>query len=234
MKHKTALMLAAVGWTLAGAARAQTAPEPPTQAPPTPGPQTAPTDDLTAQTAPAPASTAPSAPVPAAVPASPVAPAPPAAVDTSGSPNPRPLLGLGLAAPDTGALPGRFRPSFGVAPTSAGDYKFDFHGFLVLPLRLGVNERAHPTSTQYKTVYHGPPLVPDDFDRFEHTGVVPGSGWQARQVRPDRGGQLSGEVGVENGLSQHRVDASPSLSAKLRPFGMRSRSGVVAEMVFPA
>jgi hypothetical protein len=203
MKHKTALMLAAVGWTLAGAARAQTAPppptpranpEPPTQAPATPGPQVRPSPEPVPTageranppgpppSTPLPPSVEPVAPPPPvsqtpAAPASPVAqvaePPKSSAVDPSGSLNPRPLLGLGLAAPDTGALPGRFRPSFGVAPTSAGDYKFDFHGFLVLPLRLGVNERAHPTSTQYKTVYHGPPLVPDDFDRFEHTGVVP-------------------------------------------------------------
>lgn len=88
-------------------------------------------------------------------------------------PKQRPLLGLGLATPDTSALPGRFRPSFGVVPASASDYRFDFHGFLTVPLRFGTNERRHPTATQYKGVFHGPPVVPDDFDRFEHTGVVP-------------------------------------------------------------
>jgi hypothetical protein len=170
-------------------------PEPPTQAPPTSGPQTRPSpepvptagDNVTPPrpppSAPLPPGAAPIAPAPpvsqdpAAAPPSPVArvaePPKTSALDTSGSPNPRPLLGLGLAAPDTGALPGRFRPSFGVAPANASDYKFDFHGFLVLPLRLGVNQRAHPTATQYSTVFHGPPVVPDDFDRFEHTGVVP-------------------------------------------------------------
>src|SRR5262249_51545763 len=80
----------------------------------------------------------------------------------------KPFLGLGIATPDTGSLPGRFRPSYGVAPVSAGDYRFDFHGFMVVPLRMGMNHRAHASSEQYSTVYHAPPVTPDDLDRFEH------------------------------------------------------------------
>jgi hypothetical protein len=82
------------------------------------------------------------------------------------------LLGLAVGTPDTGALPGRIRPSFEFTPRSTSDWSFDFHGFLNVPLRAGINERLNPTQYQYKTVLHAPPLVPDDFDRFEHTGVI--------------------------------------------------------------
>jgi hypothetical protein len=85
----------------------------------------------------------------------------------------RPLLGLGVATPDTGALPGRFRPAFGIPPKSPSDFKFDFHGYMNVPLRFGMNTRENAFDTQYETVYHGPPVVPDDFERFEHTGVIP-------------------------------------------------------------
>jgi hypothetical protein len=86
---------------------------------------------------------------------------------------PRPLLGLAVATPDTGALPGRMRPSYGLKPKSASDYKFDFHGFLNVPFRMGVNERGDPLETQYKTVFHGPPVAVDEIERFEHTGQIP-------------------------------------------------------------
>jgi hypothetical protein len=83
-----------------------------------------------------------------------------------------PLLGLALGTPDTGTIPGRFRPSYGIAPVSASDYRFDFHGYLMVPFRVSTNTRAHAYTTQHTTVFHAPPLVPDDFDRFEHTGVM--------------------------------------------------------------
>jgi hypothetical protein len=53
------------------------------------------------------------------------------------------------------------------------DWKFDFHGYLNVPLRFGLNEREDPLSTQYKTVFHGKPFVADDYERFEHTGTIP-------------------------------------------------------------
>jgi hypothetical protein len=83
------------------------------------------------------------------------------------------LLGLSLGTPDTGTMPGRFRPAYGVLPKSANDWRFDFHGFLNVPLRVGINSREHAYSTQHKTVFHSAPLVPDDFERFEHTGIMP-------------------------------------------------------------
>jgi hypothetical protein len=83
-----------------------------------------------------------------------------------------PLLGLALGTPDTGTLPGRFRPSYGTQPLSENDYRFDFHGYMVVPFRAGINTRNHAYTTQHSTVFHAPPTVPDDFDRFEHTGVL--------------------------------------------------------------
>ncbi len=84
-----------------------------------------------------------------------------------------PLLGLALATPDTASLPGRLHPSYGLKSVSSNDWKFDFHGFLNVPFRLGINQREHPLKTQYTTVMHGPPVVPDEHERFEHTGTVP-------------------------------------------------------------
>ncbi len=86
---------------------------------------------------------------------------------------PEPLLGLGVGVPEVGPPPGRLGPSFGTASVSPGDWKFDFHGYLAVPFRMGINSRENAYATQYKTVFHGPPLVPDDRDRFEHTGVMP-------------------------------------------------------------
>jgi hypothetical protein len=60
-----------------------------------------------------------------------------------------------------------------VPPKSPADYRFDFHGYLTVPMRFGVGTREDASSTQYETVLHAPPLEPDEFERFEHTGVVP-------------------------------------------------------------
>ncbi|HEU5072836.1 MAG TPA: hypothetical protein VFU02_01655 [Polyangiaceae bacterium] len=84
-----------------------------------------------------------------------------------------PRLGLALGVPDTGAPPGRLRTTFGQAPVSRGEGQFDFHGYLSVPLRMGIDSREDPDSAQYESVFHAPPLVPDDRERFEHTGVMP-------------------------------------------------------------
>jgi hypothetical protein len=75
--------------------------------------------------------------------------------------------------PYLGSLPGGTTPSFGEKPVGAGDWRFDFHGVLIAPMRMGINSRLNPTSDQSKTVLHAPPVVPDDLDSFSHTGVVP-------------------------------------------------------------
>lgn len=85
----------------------------------------------------------------------------------------QPLLGMGIGVPEIGAPPGRLGPAFGQTPVSHGDWQFDFHGYLAVPMRMGINTREDSDSTEYKAVYHAPPLVPDYRDRFEHTGVMP-------------------------------------------------------------
>lgn len=205
MKQSTAVMVGLVAWALAPLARAQdvppaTSPRDQPRAPlTTPGATPPPNVPTTApKTAPA----SPDVPPPAPVPDATAAPPPPASPDvppplpvpdaTTAPPQPatpaatpaakpastkaKPLLGLALGTPDTGTLPGRFRPSYGVAPISSNDWRFDFHGYMMVPLRVGTNTRANPSSLQYSTVFHAPPLVPDDFDRFEHTGVT-GEPW---------------------------------------------------------
>jgi hypothetical protein len=94
------------------------------------------------------------------------------AAPTETVPEKKPLLGLSVGTPDTGSLPGRFRPSYGAIAISANDYRFDFHGYMVVPFRMGMNHREHASTLQYSTVYHAPPVTPDDYDRFEHTGLV--------------------------------------------------------------
>lgn len=82
-------------------------------------------------------------------------------------------IGLDPAGPQVGALPGGTAPSFGVAPTKEGDWRFDFHGMLTAPLRAGLNTRDEVRDGQSENVLHTPPAVPDDLDSFSHTGVVP-------------------------------------------------------------
>ncbi len=85
-------------------------------------------------------------------------------------------LGLGLApgSPQVGTLPGGVQPSYGQRSADEQDYRFDYHGFLVMPLRVGLNKRAgEVTSEQKESVIHAPPVVPDYLESFNYTGVVP-------------------------------------------------------------
>jgi hypothetical protein len=194
MKHRTVFCAAALTWVVAPAVFAQDKPAtggnaPAPVAPPPSAPDTPPAAAVAPAATPA-AAVAPPAAQPAASAGAAVAPAPVAATPAvTATPTPvvatttkqpeapaeeaPPLLGLAIGAPDTGAMPGRFRPAFGEKPRSPNDWRFDFHGFFNVPLRLGINSRAHASSTQHKSVFHGPPLVPDNYERFEHTGVIP-------------------------------------------------------------
>src|SRR5215510_1553312 len=62
---------------------------------------------------------------------------------------------------------------FGVSPSKSTGFVLDFHGYLLMPLTLGFNERPTPLPGQGKTVVHNPPLVPLNSRSFSHTGVVP-------------------------------------------------------------
>jgi hypothetical protein len=183
--QRTLILVTAVAAAALGAppVRAQEAPvetpsEPSTTPTPTPPEPPTPAANTPVSTTPAPAAAAPSAAAsPAAAGATeplaapkPKPPKPKKGADTAPA---KPLLGLAIGTPDYGAPPGKFKPAYGVPPRSAADWKFDFHGYLNMPLRFGIGERPHPLDTQYKTVFHGPPLAADEKERFEHTGLIP-------------------------------------------------------------
>jgi hypothetical protein len=88
----------------------------------------------------------------------------------------KPPIALGLApgTPQVGALPGGLTPAYGRSPADEQEWRFDFHGFLTMPLRAGLNHRDGVVTTeQHTTVLHAPPVVPDYRDSFAYTTVVP-------------------------------------------------------------
>jgi hypothetical protein len=81
-------------------------------------------------------------------------------------------LGVDPSLPQLQALPGGVLPRLGEPPGE--DFRFDFHGILTAPLRIGINDRnVEAREGQSDTVLHAPPIVPDDLETFSHTGVVP-------------------------------------------------------------
>jgi hypothetical protein len=83
-------------------------------------------------------------------------------------------LGLAPGTPQVGALPGGLTPAYGQRTADEGDWRFDFHGFITMPLRVGLNTRAGAATTdQHMDVLHAPPVVPDYRDSFTYTSVVP-------------------------------------------------------------
>ncbi len=99
----------------------------------------------------------------------------PAFADDDSSDAPPPVqLGLSPGSPQVGTLPGGVTPAYGQQSTDSTDWRFDFHGFLTMPVRAGLNSRSGPvTPDQHKETLHAPPVVPDDRDSFSYTGVVP-------------------------------------------------------------
>jgi hypothetical protein len=92
--------------------------------------------------------------------------------DNSGSLGSGTTLALDPTAPQAAALPGGVAPAFG-HPLTGEDWRFDFHGYITAPLNVGVNSRPNAQPGQSTTVLHAPPVVPDDFETFSHTSVVP-------------------------------------------------------------
>lgn len=82
-------------------------------------------------------------------------------------------LGLAPGSPQITALPGGVTPSFGQSSQMANDWRFDFHGMLLTPLRIGINERENARAGQKVTTLHTPPRTPERFESFEYSGVVP-------------------------------------------------------------
>lgn len=85
-------------------------------------------------------------------------------------------VGLGLApgAPQITNVAGGLAPAYGRPSESDQDWRFDFHGMVLLPLRVGINSREGQVYIdQKKTVLHTPPVVPGNFETFEYTAVAP-------------------------------------------------------------
>ncbi len=78
---------------------------------------------------------------------------------------------LGLDASEPQVRSARPAVAFGIAPATSKEYVLDFHGYLLLPMNLGVAKRQD--GTQHGTVLHTPPSIPQDYRRFQYTGVVP-------------------------------------------------------------
>jgi hypothetical protein len=94
--------------------------------------------------------------------------------DNASPPQPQPSLGLAPGTPQVGTLPGGLTPAYGQAPADQQDWRFDFHGFVTMPLRMGINTRSGPVTTQqHNVVLHAPPVVPDYIDSFTYTSIVP-------------------------------------------------------------
>ena len=93
-----------------------------------------------------------------------------AAARAEPAPNPLPRLGMDPGEPQARSAP----PSvpFGLPPTSQ-QFVLDFHGYLQLPLRMGVLKRDNPSPGQSDTALHTPPLVPQNLRRFQYTGALP-------------------------------------------------------------
>jgi hypothetical protein len=83
------------------------------------------------------------------------------------------LLRLGLDPAEPGVRSAPPAIPFGIPPATSKEYVFDFHGYLLLPLRIGVHKQEDPSPGQSETVLHTPPLIPQNYRRFEYTAVVP-------------------------------------------------------------
>jgi hypothetical protein len=62
---------------------------------------------------------------------------------------------------------------FGVNPAESKELVLDFHGYLLLPMELGVLHRPNPAVGQSSYILHAPPVIPQWQESFEYVGVVP-------------------------------------------------------------
>src|SRR5688572_13314117 len=74
-----------------------------------------------------------------------------------------PRLGLDAAEPQVRSAPPA--TPFGIPPATSKEYVLDFHGYLLLPMRLGLNKRNETAGSPGGTVLHAPPLIPQDYRR---------------------------------------------------------------------
>jgi hypothetical protein len=84
-----------------------------------------------------------------------------------------PRLGQSPGEPQVRSAP----PSipFGKPPELSKENVLDFHGYVFMPMRVGVLDRSDPTPDQSSLALHSPPVVPGTYIRsFDYTGVLPG------------------------------------------------------------
>jgi hypothetical protein len=82
-----------------------------------------------------------------------------------------PRLGLDPAEPGVRSAPPA--TPFGIDPATSKEYVLDFHGYMLLPMVLGVHDRENSIPGESNTVLHTPALVPQDRNRFQFTGAIP-------------------------------------------------------------
>jgi hypothetical protein len=80
-------------------------------------------------------------------------------------------VGLSPGEPQARSAPPQV--PMGISPSQSASNVFDIHGFLQLPLSVGVLERESPNSDQGKHALHAPPQVPQYVRSFGWTGVIP-------------------------------------------------------------
>ncbi len=85
----------------------------------------------------------------------------------------RELPRLGMAPGEPQVRSAQPTVPFGIAPSTSKENVLDFHGYLLLPLRIGVLQRENPNPGQSSTAIHAPPTIPQDLRSFEYLGVVP-------------------------------------------------------------
>jgi hypothetical protein len=139
------------------------APPPPVAAPRTPSPAATPAAVGTAS---------PAAGATVAVAPAPAAPVPPPKKPESDD---GPLsMGLEPAAPQAAKLPTGATPSF-ERSKRIDDWRFDFHGYLNLPLAIGFGTRDPNKAFigQSTLTMHTPPRIPGDLESFDYTGIMP-------------------------------------------------------------
>jgi hypothetical protein len=108
-----------------------------------------------------------------AAPAHAQAPQTPASAETEAASAEPDLPRIGLAPGEPQVRSAPTSVPFGVPPATSSEFVLDFHGYLLLPLNIGVHEREAPFPGQSRTVLHTPPLIPQNLRTFAYTGVVP-------------------------------------------------------------
>lgn len=84
-----------------------------------------------------------------------------------------PTLSLSPYAPQQYWQTNSLTPSFGTQTPSSG-LRFDFHGYLQMPVRAGIGSRPNAGPEQASVTLHGDPVVPgSSFGWFDQTPTVP-------------------------------------------------------------